>query len=406
MKVLLINAVCGTGSTGRIVADIWNALKDQGHEAKVAYGVGQGRIVPIEDQICFNDKVGYYTHNLFAKITDKTGMYSKYQTKALLKKIDEFQPDIIHLHNLHGYYINYPILFEYLAKKDIPVVWTLHDCWAFTGHCAHFSYIQCSKWMDMCSNCPQKNMYPKSFLVDRSTKNYKAKKMFFCAVSNMTIVTPSDWLASMVRLSFLKQFEVKVIPNGLDTSQFKVRASSFKAKHQIESKEMVLAVANVWDKKKGLDDVIKISEKLNPTNYQVVMVGVTREQIHTLPKTVLPIMRTTSIDELIEIYSAADVFINPSYEETMGMVTVEALACGVPCFVYDKTAVPEIVDAKSGKIFRAGDIESICEAIINREYRNLTEMRQRAISFDKKKEYKKYLDLYNSVIQKGRISNE
>ena len=169
---------------------------------------------------------------------------------------------------------------------------------------------------------------------------------------------------------------------------------------------MVLAVANVWDQKKGLDDVIKISEKLNPTDYQVVMVGVTREQIHTLPKTVLPIMRTTSIDELIEIYSAADVFINPSYEETMGMVTVEALACGVPCFVYDKTAVPEIVDAKSGKIFRAGDIESICEAIINREYRNLTEMRQRAISFDKKKEYKKYLDLYNSVIQKGRISNE
>lgn len=399
MKVLLINAVCGTGSTGHIVADIWKALKDQGHEAKVAYGVGQGRIVDPEDQICFNNKVGYYTHNLLAKLTDKTGMYSKRQTKALLKKIDEFQPDIIHLHNLHGYYINYPILFEYLAKKDIPVVWTLHDCWAYTGHCAHFSYIQCSKWTNMCSSCPQKRVYPKSFFVDRSEKNYEAKKKYFCKVSNMTIVTPSDWLASMVRLSFLKQYEVKVIPNGIDTNRFKARKSSFKTKHQIESKEMVLAVANVWNQKKGFDDVIKISEKLNPIDYQVVMVGVTKEQIHTLPKTVLPIMRTASVDELVEIYSAADVFINPSYEETMGMVTVEALACGVPCFVYDKTAVPEVVDAKSGMIFQAGDIESICKAITNREYMKLTEMRQRAVLFDKKKEYKKYLDLYDSVIQ-------
>lgn len=215
----------------------------------------------------------------------------------------------------------------------------------------------------------------------------------------MTIVTPSDWLASMVRLSFLKQYEVKVIPNGIDTNRFKARKSSFKTKHQIESKEMVLAVANVWNQKKGFDDVIKISEKLNPIDYQVVMVGVTKEQIHTLPKTVLPIMRTASVDELVEIYSAADVFINPSYEETMGMVTVEALACGVPCFVYDKTAVPEVVDAKSGMIFQAGDIESICKVITNREYMKLTEMRQRAVLFDKKREYKKYLDLYDSVIQ-------
>ena len=204
-----------------------------------------------------------------------------------MKKIDEFQPDIIHLHNLHGYYINYPILFEYLAKKDIPVVWTLHDCWAYTALCTFLIHpmFQMDKYVFELS---AKKMYPKSFFADRSKKNYKSKKKYFCKVSNMTIVTPSDWLASMVRLSFLKQYKVKVIPNGIDIDRFKARKSSFKTKHRIESKVMILAVAMFGIKKKGFDDIIKISEKLDATDYQVVMVGVTKEQIHTLPKTVLP----------------------------------------------------------------------------------------------------------------------
>ena len=396
IKVVQINTF-PYKATGNIMMNIHNQLLEEQYDSYVFWG--RGRAAQNEREIAILDEFGVKLHGVYTRITDKTGFASKKVTRKLIGKLQQIKPDILHLHNLHGYYINYPILFEYLAKKDIPVVWTLHDCWAYTGHCAHFSYIQCSKWTNMCSSCPQKREYPKSFFVDRSKKNYEAKKKYFCKVSNMTIVTPSDWLASMVRLSFLKQYEVKVIPNGIDTNRFKARKSSFKTKHQIESKEMVLAVANVWNQKKGFDDVIKISEKLNPINYQVVMVGVTKEQIHTLPKTVLPIMRTASVDELVEIYSAADVFINPSYEETMGMVTVEALACGVPCFVYDKTAVPEVVDAKSGMIFQAGDIESICKAITNREYMKLTEMRQRAVLFDKKREYKKYLDLYDSVIQ-------
>ena len=399
MRVVLINAVCGTGSTGHIVADIWKTLKDQGHEVKVAYGVGEGHIVAPEDRICFNNKVGYYAHNLLAKITDKTGEYSRHQTKKLIRRIEEFNPEVIHLHNLHGYYINYPILFDYLAKKNVPVIWTLHDCWAYTGHCTHFSYVNCSKWMNLCSNCPQKREYLKSYVIDQSRNNYEKKKKSFCAIPHMTIVTPSVWLASMVSLSFFKQYEVKVIPNGIDSDIFKIKASDFKKRNHIENKEMVLAVANVWDEKKGYSDIVRISEKLDSNQYQIVMVGVSKEQMQALPKTVLPIMRTNSVDELVEIYSEADVFINLSYEETMGMVTVEALACGVPCFVYNKTAVPEVVDEKSGKIFEAGDIDSVCNAITNKEYKSLTGMRQRALCFEKKKEYGKYLDLYSTVIQ-------
>ena len=399
MKVLLINAVCGTGSTGRIVADIWKALKDQGHEAKVAYGVGHGSIVSPEDQICFNNKIGYYTHNILAKITDKTGMYSKRETKELLKKIDEFQPDIIHLHNLHGYYINYPILFEYLAKKDIPVVWTLHDCWAYTGHCAYYSANQCALWKTDCEKCEHLQEYPRCYFNGNTKNNYKKKKAAFTSVSRMIITTPSNWLANEVKKSFLSKYPILTVYNAIDLNIFKPTASDFKTVHGIGSQQMILSVANVWEKRKGLDDIVELSKVLD-SNKVLVIVGVDEDQKKKLPTDIIAIKRTANLDELVKIYSAADVFVNLSVEETFGMVTAEALACGTPVVAYDKTAVPEVVDKQSGVIVHAGNIQELVSGIRKAQSISSENARRRAEMFDKKTEIERFMYIYQMSMEK------
>lgn len=403
MKVLLINAVCGTGSTGRIVTDIWKALKNQGHEAKVAYGVGQGCIIDPEDQICFNNKVGYYTHNLLAKLTDKTGMYSKRQTKALLKKIDEFQPDIIHLHNLHGYYINYPILFEYLAKKDISVVWTLHDCWAYTGHCVHYSANKCYQWEIKCVECAHIEEYPTCWFRGCVQCNYEAKKRAFTSLKRLIITTPSQWLAREVQKSFLSIYPIKVIYDAIDLAVFKPTETSFKAAHGIENKVMILAVANVWSERKGLSDIIKLQEAIDE-NKVIVIVGVSEEQQQKLPASIISIRRTANLQELVQIYSAADVFINLSVEETFGMVTAEALACGTPVITYDQTAVPEVPDKDSGIVVHKGDINGVVKAIDIALKMNPKNAVNRAATFSLCGEINQFISLYKELTSADRQS--
>lgn len=405
MKVLLINAVCGTGSTGRIVADIWKALKDQGHEAKVAYGVGHGSIVSPEDQICFNNKIGYYTHNILAKITDKTGMYSKRQTKALLKKIDEFQPDIIHLHNLHGYYINYPILFDYLAKKDIPVVWTLHDCWAYTGHCVHYSANKCYQWKNECVDCANMKEYPTCWFKGCVKQNFEIKKKVFTSVKHMIITTPSQWLANEVQKSFLSIYPIKTIYDAIDLTIFKPTETSFKEKYGLENKIMILAVANVWSERKGLGDIVKLQESIDK-NKVIVVVGVSEKQKKELPKSIISIERTADLQELVQIYSAADVFVNLSVEETFGMVTAEALACGTPVVTYDQTAVPEVADADSGIVIHAGDIEGVIEAIDAALKLDSRRVMNRATLFSKNKEIDQFITLYKAMMYEDGKSHE
>ena len=185
-KILLINAVCGIGSTGRIVADLWKTLKDNGYEAKVAFGVGRGFFVDEQDQFKFNNKLGYYWHNALSRITDRAGFYSSIPTLILLHFIDRFKPDLIHLHNLHGYYINIRLLFNYIKRHNIPVVWTLHDCWAFTGHCTHFDYIGCYRWKTNCFSCPQRIEYPQSLVLDRSSRNFVQKKKLLTSLDKMS----------------------------------------------------------------------------------------------------------------------------------------------------------------------------------------------------------------------------
>lgn len=365
-KILLINAVCGIGSTGRIVADLWKTLKDNGYEAKVAFGVGKGFFVDEQDQFKFNNKLGYYWHNALSRITDRAGFYSSIPTLILLHFIDRYKPDLIHLHNLHGYYINIRLLFNYIKRHNIPIVWTLHDCWAFTGHCTHFDYIGCYRWKTNCFSCPQRIEYPQSLVLDRSSRNFVQKKKLLTSLDKMSIVTPSVWLANCVKQSFLSKYDVTSIPNGIDVTIFHPVKSDIRQRLSIpNNKKIILTVANVWNEKKGFSDVIRLSRILPVNEYQVVMVGVTKPQLSLLPHSIIGIERTENINELVELYSAADIFFNPSKEETMGMVTIEALACGTPAIVYDRTAVPEAVDMNTGIIINSDNLFEI-QRIIER----------------------------------------
>lgn len=402
MKVLIINASCGNGSTGRIVADLYQMLRNKGHFCKIAFGHGEPRMVPYEDTIRVNNKWGYYIHNVLGKLFDRAGFFSRQKTKKFVKIIEEYKPDLIHLHNLHGFWINIDILFKELRKLNIPIVWTLHDCWAYTGHCSHYTTNKCYKWVDGCHACQHLDVYPESFFVDNSRNNYLKKKDLFTSVDKMTIVTPSKWLAGEVKKSFLGKYPVIPIPNGIDLKTFRRKEFVSHKKFGIpEKKKVLLAVSFVWNKEKGLDDLIELSKEIDKDEYVMVIVGLSARQKETLllPPTIIAIERTSNIDDLVELYSLSDVFLNPSYQETMGMVTAEAIACGTPVIVYDKTAVPEIVDPQSGFVVKAGDITAMKENIEKALDLNKECISKCAMKFEKNNQYEKYYTIYKSIIK-------
>lgn len=398
MRVLLINSVCGSGSTGRIVSDLWSTLKAAGHDVKVAYGVGTASRVDACDLIRINDKKGYYVHNALSKLTDRTGFYSGLQTHRLVREIEKFAPDVIHLHNLHGYYINLRMLFRYLAKNGIPVVWTLHDCWAFTGHCAHFAFHGCDRWMTGCHDCPQKRAYPKSYLLDQSKRNYRQKKELFTAVENMTIVTPSKWLVGLVKQSFLGKYPVKVIYNGIDLDVFKPVESDFREKHNADGKCIVLAISNVWNQKKGFDDVCRLAKMLDQEKYQVVMVGLTKEQLSLIPEEVIAITRTENVQELVGIYSAADVLINPTYEDNFPTINIEAFACGTRVVTYNTGGSGEACDNTCGRIVPQGDLDGLKRAIDEATHLNRQDAEKRARFYDRRDRSYEHMKLYEEIV--------
>lgn len=341
MKVLFINTCYLTGSTGRIVADLGTMLEDNGHEFKVAYGRGDNSA----DPHCYRigNDVDMYIHAGLSRITDRAGFYSKAATKKLVEYIKGYNPDIIHLHNLHGYYLNIEILFKYLAEEfKGRIIWTLHDCWAFTGHCVHFTYAGCDKWKTGCNHCPQKDEYPSSIICDRSEKNYCEKKKLFTSVDNLEIVTVSNWLKNTVDSSFLSEKKVTCIYNGIDTERFRPVPNKVKEELGITGKKMILLVSDGWIEQKGYSTVLEVA-KAAPSDWRFVMVGLTKKQITELPENIIGFERIWNQDKLIKFYSAADVFFNPSLEETFGLVTAEAMACGTPAVVINSTACPELI---------------------------------------------------------------
>ena len=400
MKVLQINSVCGVGSTGRIATDLYKVIEEAGHECVIAYGRGTAPkgIKTIKIGTNFDN----YIHVAKTRIFDKHGFGSIKATKEFIKKVEDYNPDVIHLHNIHGYYINIEILFDYLKRANKKVVWTLHDCWAFTGHCSHFDYIGCDKWENGCKECSQKKEYPTSLLKDNSQWNYSKKSEVFSGIKNMTIVTPSEWLANLVRKSFLAEYNVKVINNGIDLSIFKPTESKFREKYGLKNKIILLGVANVWTKKKGLDYFIKLAKNLDE-KYKIVMVGITNKQKKSLHENIISIERTNDVKELAEIYSVADIFINPTLEDTFPTTNLEALACGTNVVTFNTGGSIECLNDKCGKVINKGNENELLNFIKNFDLNsvNSIECVNKAKLYDKRERYVEYTNIYkDSILEK------
>ena len=395
-RILFINSVCN-GSTGTICKNLYKAAAEAGHECCIAYG--RGEAPKGFKTIKIGNKLDIYLHVLKARLFDASGFGSKQATKELIKKIDEFKPDIIHLHNIHGYYVNIEILFKYLKEHpEIKKIWTLHDCWAFTGHCAYYTYAKCDKWKTCCKGyCPNRNEYPKT-IFSCVTKNYTKKKNIFSNVENMILVTPSKWLKNEVKKSCLKNYDVGIINNGVDKKIFKYTESDIKERYGIENKKIILGVASVWDKRKGLDIFIELSNQLDD-DYQIVLIGLNKKQIKNLPNNIIGISRTENVEELVKWYSAAEVFFNPTLEDNYPTTNLEAINCGTPVVTFDTGGSPESAFANVEAIANESDYhKKIMKSLINKKNflminkNSLTDMNI------------KYLNLYKEVIFRDEYS--
>ncbi len=397
MKILQINTVCGVGSTGRIANGISEVCRKSGVENYIAYGYGKTSF-PYSYRIGTN--FDYYTHNILSRLFCQQGNYSVKATKNFLAWIEEIQPDIIHLHNLHGNFINIDLLFNYIKQTKLPCVWTLHDCWSFTGKCTHFDYVSCNKWREGCYSCPQLKNYPQSLFIDNSKKEYQKKKKLFGSIDNLTIITPSKWLASLAKESFLGKYPVKVINNGIDLNIFKPTKSDWIHKHNLENKFIILGVASGWEERKGLKYFLRLAEIFDD-NQQIVLVGLTEKQNNSLPSNIIGITRTNNIKELAEIYSAADVFVNPTLEEVMGMTNVESLACGTPVITFKSGGSPECIDINTGIIIEKGDFIGLLNSIEyvrkERPFNSEACVRRARTLYGQEDRYTDYLTLYKTI---------
>lgn len=403
MKIFQISSEVNSGSVGRIAEQIGEEVLEQGWESYITFA--RANRPSQSNTIRIGTFIDVYWHALMNRVFDNDGFMARRTTSALIEKIKMINPDVIHLHHLHGYFINIEILFEFLSQSNIPLVWSFHDCWSFTGHCAHYEYVNCQKWQTQCYSCPQKGQYPKSLILDGSRRNYNDKKRIFTSVKNMVIVPVSNWLGKEVQKSFLRNYSVKVIQNGIDLDVFKPHCSrsSVFDKYGIEKEKfLVLGVASTWSHRKGLDIFINFV-KIIAADCQIVMVGLTKSQIKEAPQEIIGIERTEDVQELSDLYSAADVFVNPTLEEALGLTNIEAIACGTPVITFNSGGASETIDDTTGIIVRDKNATAISKAV--QEVREKGKLfyskscRERAeIYFNKKDRYREYIELYKNLL--------
>lgn len=366
MRVLFINSVCGIGSTGRICTDLAQKLEAEGHEVKIAYG--RNGNVPDKFKkyaVRIGSDFDCKMHALQTRLFDKHGFGSKSATKNFLEWAENYKPDLLWLHNIHGYYINVEILFAWIKQHpEMKVRWTLHDCWAFTGHCSYFTIVKCEQWKEHCSYCCQLRRYPACYFMSSVRKNFERKLKAFTGVKNMTLITPSKWLAGLTRQSFLKEYPVEVHYNTIDKTIFKPTPSDFRQRYGLENKKIILGVANVWEERKGLKDFFKLAQMLDD-KYVIVLVGLSKKQMQELPKNIKGIMRTNSPQELAAIYTAADVFVNPTYEDNYPTVNLEAEACGTRVITYNTGGCKETVQRADSVVVETGKVEEVYHLLLN-----------------------------------------
>lgn len=402
-RIFFISGSINFGAPGRIVEQIGILAQKKGYEVLVAHSTRNENPSQLP-HFAMTTKREEVLHAVGAKFLDLHGLLSTRQTKALVERMKDFQPSIIHLHNIHGYFCNFKVLFEYLDTIDTPIVWTMHDCWPFTGRCFHFVGANCYKWKTGCYDCKSEAGYTVSKYMDRSRSLYELKKRLFSRVKNMTMVPVSDWQASFLKDSFLRYHKIHTIHNGVDLKRFyPIEGNRLRKKFRLVDQFVVLGVASPWNTRKGLADFYRLGSMLPSEEFTIILVGLKPEQVESLPKGIMGITRTESQQELAEYYSMADVFVNLTYLDTFPTVNLEALACGTPVITYQTGGSPEAVDDKTGLVVKQGDLNGVVEAICSLKRNPLSSLdcRERAEKlFDKDKCFEEYICLYNELLQK------
>lgn len=400
MKILQISSELNSGSVGRIAEQIGETVIAEGWRSYIAYA--RDHQATSSNCVKIGRKIDIIWHGIITRLSDRHGFASIRATKKLIDQIKIIKPDVIHLHHLHGYFINIDILFNFLNESKIPIVWTFHDCWSFTGHCAYYEFIGCQKWKLHCSMCPQKSEYPKTFL-DNSYRNFSDKKRIFNRVKKMTIVPVSNWLGEETNKSFLQHHDIKVIQNGIDISKFRITYDkNLIKKFNLEGKFVILGVASPWNNRKGLKFFIELSGKLSP-NHQIILVGLSKMQINHLPKNIIGLQRTENIEELVTLYSSADVFVNPTLEEALGLTNIEAQACGTPVITFNSGGAPETINESTGIVVDKGNVQGLLEAIYEIERKGKHHYQKACrenveLNFDKSKNFIKYVKIYKELL--------
>jgi glycosyltransferase involved in cell wall biosynthesis len=399
-----INVDANNGSNGSIARDIGTIALSKGWKSYIAFG---RRSIPCDSELIrIGNKADLFVHGLLTRFFDMHGLGSVFATKRLIRQMKRIKPDIVHLHNIHGYFLNYKLLFEYLNKEQIPVVWTFHDCWPFTGHCGHFTNVQCFRWLRECGDCPMKKRYPASLWLDRSRQNFQLKKRLFTtpAVDKLYITTVSEWLKSLVEQSFFAKYPIHVIFDGIDTESFIPRESNLRQQYGLQDKFVLISAAANWSKSKGWDDYIKLSTIL-PNDCVIMLLGVTPEQQRSLPTNIIGVQRVEGKSKLAEYYSMGDILLNLSYQETFGMTTAEAMACGTPGISYNVTACPELISPETGLVVEPGNMDQILSAIAtikqNGKHHYSDACRKRVLdNFDFKKVNHRFFEIYDEILKR------
>ena len=401
MTIVQINTTCGVGSTGKICVGISKLLTENGVKNHILYSCDSSGDPA---GIACSGRRYRKLQALKSRAFGNYGFNSALAAKKMILELERIRPDVVHLHNIHGHDCDLELLFSYFRERQTKLVWTFHDCWAFTGYCPHFTLAKCEKWKSGCAHCPQRRDY--SWLFDRSRELFEAKKRLFQGL-NLTIVTPSQWLADLVQQSFLKEYPVQVIPNGIDLTVFRPTDSSFRQEYGIESRKLILGVSFDWGYSKGLDVFAGLAGRL-PEDFQIVLVGTDAASERSLPKGVLTLRRTQNQQELAEVYTAADVFVNPTREDNFPTVDLEALACGTPVVTFRTGGSPETIDETCGSAVECDDVDALEQEILRVcTEKSFSEAQcvARARKFERNQRFKEYLELYERIVASGTEGN-
>ena len=407
MRIVQINSVVNTGSTGKIAEAIGKEILRAGGSSCIAYGRSIGSGDSQSELYRIGNQFSNFRDLVSSRFLDNQGFNSTFATKKLLRFLEQKEIDLLHLHNLHGYYLHMGVLLSWAANRSVPIVLTLHDCWTFTGHCAYYDLISCEKWRTGCHSCPQTKAYPKSFGIDNSKPNFERKQMLFHNLKSFTTVAVSNWLNNQIQESTLKPTKKFVVHNGVNLDIFMPynddNHNALRRKYGMGKEPILLGVANVWDTRKGLNDLISVSKSLN-TAHILVLIGLTQSQIDDLPDGIYGLTRTENQIDLSLFYSAADVYVNPTYEDNFPTTNIEALACGTPVITYNTGGSPEAICERSGKVVPVGNIEALKKAVKKtlgrkEEFTGHCVARAKEL-FDEKKVYKKYIEIYEDLISR------